>query len=353
MDPVRPEQYTVGVVVPVDGLHTSAAQFRVMACTYFGLQHPQVAALGALPIPCRHGTRGRDRISDRFGVQLGLAMLPGGDWDSCHDAFERVVLADVRSAGIDMVSQPTQIFAGVVPPAAAQGPGRPTSIVPDMLGRGLRFADGYQRLRPGAPRPPPRYADRARDHMFDVKGIHRGGPSYSSASARDIRCGAVEDRAHGVHLAYRTHARHADARFHAGRPGTAGPVETRLGEYPPVHGLVFGAYGEWSSGVEQLLHQTCAGIADRRWRAMAARSRQEALGIVTAQVRCRWGIAACRAQADLTIRRITWVGAPREGPRRHAGATAAELEAVEAICLDHLEGGGVHGGPEWARTTSG
>ena len=74
--------------------------------------------------------------------------------------------------------------------------------------------------------------------------------------------------------------------------------------------------------------------------------------IVTAQVRCRWGIAACRAQADLTIRRITWVGAPREGPRRHAGATAAELEAVEAICLDHLEGGGVHGGPEWARTRS-
>ena len=49
------------------GLHTSAAQFRVMACTYFELQHPQVAALGALPIPCRHGTRGRDRIATGLG----------------------------------------------------------------------------------------------------------------------------------------------------------------------------------------------------------------------------------------------------------------------------------------------
>ena len=144
----------------------------------------------------------------------------------------------------------------------------------------------------------------------------------------------------GVFPAYRRHARQIDqlpaARGGAGvAPGVVGPCEARLLSYPPTHGLVWGGYAEASGAVHALQRHVAQGIAERQWRSMGARTRAEALGFVTAQVRRRWGIAAMRAQARMRIRRAPLVGAPREwgratartGRRTTAGGTRGAAAA--------------------------
>ena len=109
---------------------------------------------------------------------------------------------------------------------------------------------------------------------------------------------------------------------HGVAEGVVGPVEQRLRTFPRVHGLAFGGYGEASGAVEALRRVVAREQAQRRWRQMGARSPTEAAGILASQLRRRWGIAACRAQAELTLRRLIWIGA------RRADARPAEHEDV-------------------------
>jgi hypothetical protein len=217
------------------------------------------------------------------------------------------------------------------------------------MARALRIDDTYRRREPGAARPGPRWATgRALDHMLDVKAISLGGPAYRTRAARLIRGGAVESYADGVFPAYRRHARQIDqipaARGGAGvAPGVVGPCEARLLSYPPTHGLVWGGYAEASGAVHALQRHVAQGIAERQWRSMGARTRAEALGFVTAQVRRRWGIAAMRAQARMRIRRAPLVGAARErrrGEWRGDGGAGDGAYGAADYGGRHARGGG-------------
>ena len=119
------------------GHHLAPRTFREVACAYFGLASPAVAPYGPLEIPC--GGRAGPRVSDPHGVQLGLATLPGGDFDIRSAAIETVLHADMALAQLPQLQrQARRLFQGVVQPGA-RAHGR-TALVPDLSAQ-LRFPD--------------------------------------------------------------------------------------------------------------------------------------------------------------------------------------------------------------------
>ena len=209
--------------------------------------------------------------------------------------------------------------------------------MPDLAAT-IAFPDTYERLRPGARRPAPRWAgDHVQQHLFDVKAFGRGVAHYRCALARDVRAGAAEEYARRVHGEYEAHARRIDhdphPRGHGVAAGAVGPVEQRLRSFPRTHGLAFGGHGECSGAVDALRRRVAQGQAAARWRTMGARSEAEARGVLLGRLRQRWGVTACRAQAEHRLRRLWAVGGRREDrrPLQYEDAGEPGRAAREAV----------------------
>ena len=63
--------------------------------------------------------------------------------------------------------------------------------------------------------------------------------------------------------------------------GSTTAVSSRLRGFGPVRALVWGAYGEASDDVHQLLEVVVEAEAERSWRALGARSSSEARSYLT------------------------------------------------------------------------
>ena len=81
----------------------------------------------------------------------------------------------------------------------------------------------------------------------------------------------VEKRAEKVAAEYVRKAQHTDQTYCGTAPGTVGPVEARLRTFDKTVPLVFGAFGEASAAVEQLIDALAEAGADVHWRAMKAK----------------------------------------------------------------------------------
>ena len=96
---------------------------------------------------------------------------------------------------------------------------------------------------------------------------------------------------------YRKKARDVDRVYGGAVEGTVGRVQRKLLDYGEVRGLVFGAFGEASEGVRELVHY----LANSRLKAVGLRqgreSAQAELGVNFGQVRRILSVAAVRAQA--------------------------------------------------------
>ena len=77
----------------------------------------------------------------------------------------------------------------------------------------------------------------------------------AAEEAQGKSCLVVEKRAEKVAAEYVRKAQHTDQAYCGTAPGTVGPVEARLrtGTFDKTAPLVFGAFGEASSAVEQPL----------------------------------------------------------------------------------------------------
>ena len=84
---------------------------------------------------------------------------------------------------------------------------------------------------------------------------------------------------------YAGKARKADREYNDTPQGDVGPMEAELLRYGRIDGLAFGAYGEASSDVEQLVQSIAAASALRHWRSMGARNVSEAKAILVARTR--------------------------------------------------------------------
>ena len=302
----------------------SSEEFREVLTTYLGVDSPVCQGLEGRSIPdTLHA-----RVCDRRGVQLGLACLPGRAHGECHDSCSEPMWRDVQAAGITVETQPSSLFAQVLPPAQMyQRPTddeqRPRRIgcIPDAHIR-LRMHEARTERLPRGQRGVRRTTVRRgqlmseRGTLWDAKTIHIGGPSYRSARARglDGQSGAVADRAHAVDRDYQRTARSKDQilavqNFNGGRTDA---VLSTLRSFGTVRSAVWGGYAEASDDVHQLLDEAATAAAQHLWRYMGARSAAEARGYFVGRLVRSWGVNAARAFARHRLSRTCLVGLTRD-----------------------------------------
>ena len=84
-----------------------------------------------------------------------------------------------------------------------------------------------------------------------------------------------------------------------------------------TRGLVFGAYGEASADVHDLIAVAATARAAQLWRAAGARSAAELRAVLMSQGRRRVGMATVRAMARHRLARQHYVGVPRAVVQSH------------------------------------
>ena len=124
-----------GTARPSHDFDLTAEEFGEVSTTYFGIASPAVRpyAERGLHIPCSR-TRGVGRVCDAFGMELGLATLPGDGQTACHDACGAELFDILEEAGVRVDRVPRHIFATLIPVRTLLGTtqyGRPPSIIPD------------------------------------------------------------------------------------------------------------------------------------------------------------------------------------------------------------------------------
>ena len=118
----------------------------------------------------------------------------------------------------------------------------------------------------------------------------------------------VDVRAMQVAGEYETSAKRLDRQHHSSDDG---PVLAVLRGYPPVRGLVVGAYGEASDDVHALLKLTAAKKAETAFKEMGSRTPIEAEATLTLSLRRHWGLTFVREYARMRLARVCFVGARR------------------------------------------
>ena len=120
-----------------------------------------------------------------------------------------------------------------------------------------------------------------------------------------------------------------------------GPMETKLRAHPEPVGLCFGAYGEASQGVHDLIKVVAEAMAEERGNELGVEKERQ-IGVFTQRIRCEWGMAAIRARARSRAVRTPLVGCSRaqaQGlvagscsiPRMKKGPGEASLGALDAL----------------------
>ena len=159
--------------------------------------------------------------------------------------------------------------------------------------------------------------------------------------ARDDQSGAVAERAHRVWPAYRRHATALDATHHA--PFT--PILTRLTSYTPTRALVVGQYAEASQDVHTLIDYMARRRAASQWRRYGARSETEAYGFMVAILRRRLGVFVSREMARHRLRRVPFVGVPRDALDAHAGRPQPQMRDRVQIAAHDFYAYQIHAAP--------
>ena len=135
-----------------------------------------------------------------------------------------------------------------------------------------------------------------------------------------MQCFQLEEQ-RALPAEYAAKARQVDERYCGTPSGQIGSVAQRLETFEPVRGLVFGAWGEASPCVHQLLAIMARTGAQHHWRAMRCDDPLTAVGIVAWLLKRRWGLTALREQARLKLARLEYVGrgaVAAAGRRMHA-----------------------------------
>ena len=118
---------------PTHDFDCTRPEFLEMITAYFGLESPAVRpyAVQGLHIPCSK-TAGAGRLCDAYGLELGLATLPGGTHTACHDACGGELFRILAESGIQVDLQPSHIFSTAMPAwLLVRNFGRPPAIIPD------------------------------------------------------------------------------------------------------------------------------------------------------------------------------------------------------------------------------
>ena len=106
--------------------------FTTVRCFMLGVALPalDVEGIAGADIPDSH--QGRRRVCDVYGLQLGLATLPGDDWRRAwHDPMVRLLESHAERAGVPILREPRALFAHVLDHDMLGR--RHLGIVPDLV----------------------------------------------------------------------------------------------------------------------------------------------------------------------------------------------------------------------------
>ena len=273
--------------------------FPEVVATYLALPSP-----ACTPLVGQRIGRYRD-VLDPFGTKLATLSLPGDGWRVRHDELKYLIDKDVRGHGLPCSCEVFGLFAPLLPQAdRAELLGAPArkrqGLVPDYR---ISLPDGF-------------------DALMELKVIGSGPTHYASGNVS--RCHAVAARARAIPQEYRTKALRLDHQHCGAEQGAIGPISRKLADYGEIWSLAFGAYGEASPSVHELVRTVATEYASRHWVRLGSRDPQDAAAAMARTLYRFWGLMALRRQARLKLFGLAHVG---------AGAAVAATRRVDATSL--------------------
>ena len=149
-------------------------------------------------------------------------------------------------------------------------------------------------------------------------------PHHNTRRARTAQCGGVAARAARVQAEVEAHAAELDGKYsqlprHRRPPDYQWrtPIRDRLRSFGDTVPLVFGAYGEWSAAVDELLELAAASKAAKWWRLLGARNAAEYEAYCLQHFRRRLGIQVSVAAVRHRLRRLVYCGVTRAQTAAH------------------------------------
>ena len=140
---------------------------------------------------------------------------------------------------------------------------------------------------------------------------------------------AVDHRAGELQTEYLRKARNTDRAYCGTAEGAIGPVETKLASMGAVRGVVFGAFGECSEPLHELIQYLAVSRAQvaepQRGRSGELRTEAAEIALNIAFLRRTFSVAAVKAQAFSLLGRLETLG---------TGVTAAEKRRAFAKVQD-------------------
>ena len=246
-----------------------------------------------LPSPiCRSrvGEKVGKRTVDIYGDSIQNEHLPQDDWRHRHDKIKMTISSLCKWARLPFVTEVFGLFSHLIPAQALnrmEAGQKRQGMVPDF--------------RMTIPTP-------------------MGGNQLCLAELKVIACSqtrypargntrATDKRASQLQGEYVRKARNIDKEISDRQPG---PVESKLQEYGDLWGFVFGAWGEASYDVHQLIHT----LAESRLKHIGLpRGRPGSDGemnIVVAQIRKTLSVASIKAQVECLLSRVHQIGESKQ-----------------------------------------
>ena len=252
-----------------------------------------VAMFLGLPSPAckahvRHPLKGGRFLDDRGHLLLTTSY--GSEWHDAHEIMQVAIETMLASAGIQFTPNPLSEFLPLVAQRErfieeATVPGKHTIrhvIIPDFT---------YEA------------EDRVSRCMSDIKRLYPG-LAYSSPNAVDKQRGAVIARQQKVHSDYHAAAARADVNYNGRAPGTGGPISSYLIEFGQIQGWVFGAFGEASPQVRELVAYASRRAGVRRWAQLGCDGPVDGAALHKSWFKELLGIASWRGLARLKLRNL-------------------------------------------------
>ena len=245
----------------------SSTDFADSFARYLGCALPsiKIEGLEGKPMPCTSLSgldRRRGRVCDAHGHEMELAKLPDNSVHAESTVLEKTVHGTLKHAGFDARWQDKLMFKGDTSERPA--------LVPDVTCR-LAYDEGPKL-----------------EYIYDIKTsrVSASTLGYNTRTSYNKPHGAMDARAAVVPREYLAKARQADRNATAGAPMNnseqtredddyylgvdttttpqhrPGPMETKLRARPEPIGLCFGAYGEASQSVHNLIKVVAEELAE-------------------------------------------------------------------------------------------
>ena len=139
--------------------------------------------------------------------------------------------------------------------------------------------------------------------LAELKVMACSQSRYPASAGGNVR--GTDRRAQGLEAEYRRKAREVDKDITDISPG---PVERKLDEYGQIIGLAFGAWGEASYDVHQLIQTLAESRLSHIGMQRGRPGSENELGQIVAQIRRRLSVTSIKAQVECLLSRIHQVG---------------------------------------------